>query len=92
MYENGRSLSFEKTCTLFLLLIIGTILALFIMITEAVLPRMKKKNDSEENDEIENVVENFKVILNEVQHNLDISSCIDAKLLTQLQVMAERMK
>ena len=91
MYQNGRSLSFEKTFTLFLLLIIGTILALLIMITEIVLPRIRNKIDSKDTHNIENI-EDFKVILNEVQHNLDTSPSLDTKLLSQLQAMAERIK
>ena len=91
-YQNGRSLSFEKTFTLFLLLIVGTIFALLVMITETVMPRFWNKNDSKDTDNVKTIVEDFKIVLHEVQHNLDTSSSIDTKLLTQLQVMAEKIK
>ena len=89
--KSGRSLSVEKSITIFLILAFGAVLSLVILIIEKLWIRGESETHNK-TDEIEEVILEFLTIWNQVDIGLKNMTCPDKNLLTKLQKRIENLK
>ena len=82
--KSGRSLSVEKSISIFLILALGAFIALAILIIEK-LWLSSKVDTPNKKDEIEEVIMEFLTIWHRVDIGLKNRTCPDKNLLTKLQ-------